>query len=137
MSLKVKLMMLVLLFALLGANNVFAGAHNHGDHQHHQTSVVSPFDGTKEVRSLHCLLRGHTGHSICPHSSDRGQGAIIAAECGGKTSGNNSGITSFSSELAELQFFLLGHNSPDETLTPAIILSYHRFADSLDPPPLV
>ena len=137
MSLNIKLTILAVFFVFLSTSNAFAGIHEHEGHQHHQNSIASPFDGKKEVRSLHCLLRRHTGQTICPHSSDKGQRAIIASECGGKTSGNNSATASFSSDFAESHFFLFDHNSPDENLTPVIILGYHRFPDSLDPPPSV
>lgn len=126
------------MWALLGATNAMAMSHNHGDHQHHQSSLASPFDDKKEVRSLHCLLKGHTGRVICPHSNaDRDQATSIATDCGGRVPGAVPNTTSFSSDFAEPDFLSLSHSFPDEKLTPIYLLAYHRFADSLDTPPII
>lgn len=138
MSLNRKLLIVLLVWALLGASNALAKSHQHGDHQQHQPTIVSPFDAGKEVRSLHCLLKGHTDRVFCPHlKTDRGQTASIATDCGGKASGPIFNAASFSNDFAEMSFFSLIHHSPNEKLTLTFLLAYHRFADSLDPPPRV
>jgi hypothetical protein len=128
------------LWALFGATHAFAQSHQHGDHQSHQNHVVSPFEGKKEVKSLHCLLRDHADTVFCPHSKPSMDPVIpfsIATDCGGKTSGSIPNSTSFSKDFTENSFILLVHQLPVEKLVPSKLLSYHRFIDSLDPPPRV
>lgn len=138
MSFKNKLMVLALAWALLGASNALAKAHDHGNHQHPQNTIVSPFNGEKEVRSLHCVLRSHTHQGFCPHSKpERSQTANIATDCGGKTTPSIPNTTSFSNDSGEASFLTQNHYSPDKMLVPSDMLSYHRFIDSLDPPPRV
>ena len=138
MSLKNKLMILVLLWVLLGASNALAVAHDHSQHQHHQGTIVSPFDGKKEVRSLNCLLKGHTHQNFCPHSKpERSQTATIATDCGGKTSSAIPGSASFYSDFAETRSLWLNPHSPNEKLTPILVTHYQRLIDSLDPPPRI
>lgn len=136
MLFKRNILLVVLVWALLGTTNALAQAHQHGDHQHQQNSVVSPFDSPKGIQSLHCLLRGHSHQVFCPHSKpDSAQTTNIATDCGGKTSGAIPNSTSFSSEFAEINFLSLIHHSPGTKLAPSIVRLYLRFTDSLDPPP--
>jgi hypothetical protein len=133
---RIILLIIVLVWALLGVNNALAKAHDHGQHQYYQDTIVSPFDLDKEVRSLHCLLRTHTHQGFCPHAkSERNQTAQIATDCGGKTTPTIPNATSFSSDFGEMSFLALSHYSPDKILTSSHIPSYHFFIDSLDPPP--
>ena len=136
MSLTKNILIVVLVWALLGASNILAKSHVHGDHHQHQITTVSPFDGDKEDRSLHCLLRSHTHQGFCPHSKpERSQTANIATDCGGKTTPSIPNTTSFSNDSGEASFLTLNHYSPGKMLVPSEMLSYHRFIDSLDPPP--
>lgn len=138
MFFKRKLLLVVLAWALLGTSNALAKAHDHGNHQHPQSTIVSPFDGEKEVRSLHCVLRSHTHQGFCPHSKpERSQTANIATDCGGKTTPSIPNTTSFSNDSGESSFLTLNHYSPGKMLVLSEMLSYHRFIDSLDPPPRV
>ena len=138
MSLMRNILIVVLVWALFGTTNALAKAHVHGDHHAHQTTTVSPFDAKKEVKSLHCVLKGHTHQGFCPHSKpERSQTATIATDCGGKTTPSIPNATNFGSELAETYFFSLIHISPENKLTPTVSSLYHRFTDSLDPPPII
>jgi hypothetical protein len=138
MSLTRNILIVILAWALLGAANALAMSHDHGDHQLHQNAIVSPFDGKKEVRSMHCLLRGHSHQGFCPHSkSERSQTDTIASDCGGKTTPSIPNTTSFSNDFGIAVFVLRSHYSPDEKLTPIVFKSYHNFIDSLDPPPRI
>ncbi len=138
MSLMRNILIVVLVWALFGATSALAKPHMHGDHHQHQTTSVSPFDGKKEDRSLHCLLRAHTHQGFCPHSKpERSQTAHIATDCGGNTSGAIPNSTSFGSEFVEASATPLIQISPDERFTPIVLMSYQSFIDSLDPPPIV
>ena len=138
MSFKNKLMILVLAWILFGASNALAKAHDHGQHQHHQNTIVSPFDVEKEVPSLHCIIRAHTHQGFCPHEkSERNQIAQIATDCGGKEATAIPNSTSFSNDFSETSFLELSHYSPDTIMASSQIPSYHSFIDSLDPPPRV
>lgn len=138
MPLMKNILIMVLVWALFGATNALAKPHMHGDHHEHQITTVSPFEGKKDAPSLHCLLKSHTHQGFCPHSKpERGQTATIATDCGGKTTPSIPNTTNFSSELAEMHFFLLIHISPENKLTPTVSSLYHRFTDSLDPPPII
>jgi hypothetical protein len=136
MFLKRILLLVVLAWALLGANNVLAKAHDHGQHQNHQDRIVSPFDIEKEVRSLHCVIRTHTHQGFCPHAKpERNQTAHIANDCGGKTTPTIPNTTSFSNDFSETSFLALSHYSLEKILASSHMPSYHFFIDSLDPPP--
>jgi hypothetical protein len=133
MFLKRILLLVVLAWALLGANNALAMAHNHGQHQN---TIVSPFDIEKEVRSLHCIIRSHTHQGFCPHAKpERNQTAHIATDCGGKTTPTIPNTTSFSNDFSETIFLAMSHYSQDKILASSNMPSYHFFIDSLDPPP--
>ena len=83
MSFKRNLMIGIMAWAFLGVSNALAQSH-----QHHQKHMVSPFDGKKEAKSLHCKLKGHIHFGFCPHSiPDKSLAAPIriAADCGGRT----------------------------------------------------
>ena len=136
MSFYKKIVLLMLAWVLLGASNAFALGHDHG--QHHQNTIVSPFDSKKEVRSLHCVLRGHSHQGFCPHSKvERSQTASLASDCGGKTTPSIPNTASFSNDFGVAGFILQSHYSSDKKLTPIVFMSYLRFIDSLDPPPRV
>ena len=138
MFLKKILLSVVLAWVLLGSNNALAKAHDHGQHHNHKDTIASPFDIEKEVRSLHCIIRSHTHQGFCPHSKpERSQTANIATDCGGKTTPSIPNTTSFSNDSGEASFLTLNHYSPGKMLVPSEMLSYHRFIDSLDPPPRV
>ena len=138
MSFARNILIVVLVWALFGATNAMAKPHIHGNHHHHQTTTVSPFDGKNEAPSLHCLLKAHTHQGFCTHSKPaRSQTAQIATDCGGNTSGAIPNSTSFGSEFAEASATSQIQTSPDEKLTPIVLMPYHSFIDSLDPPPIV
>ena len=111
MSCKIKLLMAVLIWVVLGATSALAATHNHSGHQQSQSSdIAGPFDGKKEAGSLHCLLKGHTDRVLCPHSNAGGSlAASIATDCGGKTSGAIPSISSFSKNLVVSSAF---HENP-------------------------
>jgi hypothetical protein len=136
MFLKKILILVILTCVLLGANNALAKAHDHGQHQNHQNSIVSPFDIEKEVRSLHCIIRTHTHQGFCPHAKpDRDQASHIASDCGGKTTPTIPNTTSFSNDFRETSFLTLSHYSRDKLLASSNKPSYQFFIDLLDPPP--
>jgi len=136
MFLKRILLLVALASALLGSNNALAKVHDHGQHQNHQDTIVSPFDIEKEVRSLHCIIRSHTHQGFCPHAKpERNQTAHIANDCGGKTTSTIPNTTSFSNDCSETSFLAQSHYSPGKILASSHMTSYHFFIDSLDPPP--
>ena len=136
MFLKRILLLLVLAWALLGANNALAKAHDHGQHHNHKDTIASPFDVEKEVPSLHCVISSHTHQGFCPHEkSERNQTTQIATDCGGQTTPTIPNTTSFSNDFGETSFLALSHYSPDKILASSHISSYHFFIDLLDPPP--
>ena len=136
MFLKRIILLVVLAWALLGSNNALAKAHDHGQYQNHQETIVSPFDIEKEVRSLHCIIRSHTHQGFCPHAKpERNQTAHIANDCGGKTTSTIPNTTSFSNDCSETSFLAQSHYSPGKILASSHMTSYHFFIDSLDPPP--
>jgi hypothetical protein len=136
MFLKRILLLVVLAWALLGTNNALAKSHDHGQHQNHQDTIVSPFDIEKEVRSLHCIIRSHTHQGFCPHAKpERDQTAHIANDCGGKTTSTIPNTTSFSNDCSETSFLAQSHYSPGKILASSHMTSYHFFIDSLNPPP--
>jgi hypothetical protein len=132
------LLLVVLAWGFLGPNNALAKTHDHGQHQNHQDTIVSPFDIEKEVRSLHCIIRTHTHQGFCPHAKpERNQSAHIATDCGGKTTPTIPNSTSSSNDFSEMNFVALFDYSPDKILGSSHMPSYHFFIDSLDPPPRV
>ena len=136
MFLKKNILLVVLAWALLGANNALAKAHDHGQHQNHHDTIVSPFDIEKEVRSLHCIIRSHTHQGFCPHAKpDRDQTAHIATDCSGKTAPTIPSTSSFSNDFSETSFLALSHYSPDKILASSNMPSDDFFIDPLDPPP--
>ena len=138
MSLTKNILIIVLLWALFGASNALAMAHDHGQHQHPQSTIVSPFDAKKEGQSLHCVLRGHSHQDFCPHSeAERSQTDTIASDCGGKTNPSLPNTTSFSGDFGIASFLLLNHSASGNKLAPLNIAFHHRFIDSLDPPPII
>jgi hypothetical protein len=136
MFLKRKLLLVILAGTLFSANNALAKAHDHGQLQNHQNTIISPFDSGKEVRSLHCHLITHTHQGFCPHSnSERNQTAYIATDCHGKTTPAIPNTTSLSNNFGGTSFLALIHDSSDKMLLPSDMLSYHFSIDLLDPPP--
>jgi hypothetical protein len=132
------LLVFVLAWVLLGANNALAKAHDHGQHHNHKDTISSPFDIEKEVRSLHCMIRTHTHQGFCPHTKpERNQSVHITTECGGKKNPTIPNTTSFSNDFSETSFLTLNHHSPDKLLASLHKTSYQFFIDSLDPPPRV
>jgi hypothetical protein len=130
------LLLVILALFLLGAKNAIAKAHDHGQHQNHQESIVSPFDIDKEVQSLHCLIRSHTHQGFCPHAKpERNQTARISTDCGGQTTPTIPNTASFSNDFGETSFLALSNYTPDKILASSHISSYHFFIDLLDPPP--
>jgi hypothetical protein len=128
--------LMVLVLAILGTNNALANAHNHGQHQNHQYTIVSPFDIDKEVQSLHCLIRSHTHQGFCPHAKpESNQTARISTDCGGQTTPTIPNTTSFSNDFGETSFLALNHYAPNKILVSSHISSYRFFIDLLDPPP--
>lgn len=138
MSLTRNILFVVLAWVLFGTSNALAMTHDHGQHQHHQNTIVSPFDGKKETQSLHCLLRRHSHQDFCPHSKqERSQTASIASDCGGKTTPSIPNTTSFSGDFGVAGFLFLDHSPSVNKFAPLNIAFHHRFIDSLDPPPRV
>ena len=136
MFLKKILLSVVLALVLLVSNNALAKAHDHGQHQNHQESIVSPFDIDKEVQSLHCLIRSHTHQGFCPHAKpERNQTARISTDCGGQTTPTIPNTASFSNDFGETSFLALNHYTPDKILASSHMSFYHFFIDLLDPPP--
>jgi hypothetical protein len=138
MAIKINLLVVFVFWFLLGPLNVVAQSHAHQDHQHHQTGIISPFDGNDEVGSLHCLLRGHANRFVCPHSqSNVDQTPNIAKECDGKRSGSIPIMTLFVGEFALMNFILLTDYSFESKLFQIEFTSFDSFIDCLDPPPIV
>ena len=130
-------MIWVLVSVLLVATNALAqGQHHEAHHSHHQSHTASPFDVKSETKSLHCQLQSHTHFGFCPHSiTGKNTPLTIAADCGGKTSGSIPNSTSFSSDIAELSYISSINLLPGKNLAFAGTITFHRFIDSLDPPP--
>lgn len=134
------ILIVVIVWALLGATNALAKAHDHEDHSHHQGHMVSPFEAKKEAPSLHCLLRSHNHQGFCPHSNpgkNQNTPISIAADCGGKTSGALPGTSSFQNDFAQAIFIPLKLGSSNTLLISSKFSSFSRFIDALDPPPRV
>jgi hypothetical protein len=136
MHFKMKIMLCMLLWGLLGATNALAQGHQHEHHAHHNNQ--SPFEQNKPSQSLHCQLKGHTTLDFCPHSkpeSSENNLPSISVDCGGKTSGAIPSVSSFSNDFAEIEFLSPSHYVPVNKLAPSTSNFYHRFIESLDPPP--
>jgi len=87
MRLKIVVTILFLFLACVWVSGAMASpSHHHGGK--HQ--VASPFEKKQDTRSAHCLLNNHSHLGFCPHSllpKDLATGPLIAADCGGKSSG--------------------------------------------------
>jgi hypothetical protein len=141
LSFKNILMVGLLMTFLLVTTSAFAqGQHHEMRYSHHQSHAVSPFDGDKANTSLHCLLKSQTHHGFCPHSEFGPKNAhsfIIATDCGGKTSGTIPNLTSFHGDFAEINYFSYNYFLLGNKLASSGVSPFHRFIDSLDPPPRV
>ena len=136
MDIRKNLLFVFMWWVVLGSSSVMAQSHNHEDHQHKQTSIASPFDGQKEVVSLHCLLRGHVDRLVCPHSKiDGEQTPIIAKECDGKRSVSIPISNKFFSKFTETNNIVQFDSSLVSKLIHTSFPSFNSFIDSLDPPP--
>ena len=124
-------------FILLGSSEVLAKTHDHGHHQKHLGSIVSPFDSHKNHASPHCLLMkaGHHLNGKCPHSAKRDKTTQINIDCGGKTSGAIPHTSSYGSDYVEAYLNLFVYPLQDKKITSTALLSYKQFIDLLDPPP--
>ena len=125
-------------FMFLGASEALAKTHNHGQHQKHLGSIVSPFDNHKNHASPHCLLMkgAHHQNRKCPHSSaKRDKTTRINIDCGGKTSGAIPNTSSCSSDYVEAYLNPFVYPLQDKKITTTDLLSYKQFIDLLDPPP--
>ena len=72
-------------FIFLGASEVLAKMHAHGNHHKHLSTIASPFDSHKNLTSPHCLLMkaGHHLKGKCPHSkANRDKTTRINIDCG-------------------------------------------------------
>ena len=131
---------LLMTFLLVTTSAFAQGQHHEVRHSHNQSHAVSPFDGNKESKSLHCLLKSHTHQGFCPHSESGPKNAhsfIIATDCGGKTSGTIPNLTSFHSDLAEINYFSYNHFLSGNKLASSPVSHFHHFTDTLDPPPRI
>ena len=125
-------------FIFLGASEVLAKTHDHGHHQKHLGSIVSPFDSHKNHASPHCLLMkgAHHQKGKCPHSStNRDKTTRIALDCGGKTSGAVPKTSSHSSDYVDTYLNRLVYPLQDKQISFIAFLSYEQFINLLDPPP--
>ena len=137
MDIKNNLLIAFILWILLGSSDLMAQSHTHENHQHHQTTMASPFDSKQAVGSLHCLLRGHVDRLVCPHSNvDGEQTPSIAKECDGKSSGSIPISSIFVSKFAETNTILQSDYSFGSKLTQSAFTPFDSFIDSLDPPPI-
>ena len=125
-------------FVFFGVSNVMANPNNHGDHQDHLDSIVSPFDSQKKHLSPHCLLMNEAHHQTrkCPHSkAKKDKTTRIAFDCGGKTSGAIPNTLSYGSDYVESYLNRLVYPLQAENI-PTISMALHiHFIDFLDPPP--
>jgi len=125
-------------FFLFGVSNVLANPHNHGDHQDHLDSIVSPFDSQKKHVSPHCLLMNGAHHQTgkCPHSkAKKDKQSRIAFDCGGKTSGAIPNTSSYSSDYVESYLNRLVYPLRAENIPTTSMLLHIQFIDLLGPPP--
>ena len=136
MGLLRKLLVVLLFWFLIGPTNVFAQSHNHeGSHQKQSTS---PFETKKKDVSLHCLLKLHAQHGICPHTSSKNGNSIpisIASDCGGKNSGSTINTTSFNYDFTEVTPISVGMYNLKLEFVFDQVVHYKRLKDSISPPP--
>ena len=134
-----KILAFVVFFcALLSPKNIFAQGHNHNGH--HQNEISSPFEAKKEKASLHCLLKLHALNELCPHSNSVKGKSIpltIASDCGGKTSGAIPNTAIFNYDFTEVIQIRLVTDNLESAFTFDQLFSFHRFSDSLSPPPKI
>jgi len=134
-----KIFVFVVFFcALLSPKNIFAQGHNHNGH--HKKKITSPFEVKKEKTSLHCLLKLHALNEPCPHSNSvKGKriSFTIASDCGGKTSGAIPNTALFNYDFTEVIHIRLVTDNLESTFTSNQLFSFHRFSDSLSPPPKI
>ena len=138
MLFKKVLLALSIAFMFFGASEALAKNHEHGHHQQHLGSIVSPFDSHKKFVSPHCLLKTGTHHQKgkCPHSStNRDKTTRIALDCGGKTSGAVPKTSSHSSDYVDTYLNRLVYPLQDKQISFIAFLSYEQFINLLDPPP--
>ena len=131
-----KLLVVLLFWFLLGPANVFAQSHNHEGS--HQKQSSSPFETKKKDVSLHCLLKLHAQHGICPHSSSKNGDSIpisIASDCGGKNPGSPLNISSFSYDFTEVIPISLVTSDLSSVITPNQLFYHDSFNVSSSPPP--
>jgi hypothetical protein len=140
MCIKRNLMIGLLIWAVFGATNAFAQAHEHGHHSHHQMQMTSPFDKDRLTQSLHCQLKGHANLGFCPHSlsgKDKSTSFSISPDCGGTPIGSTTSTQFSSNDLAETIFLLPLPHTPEYILVLSKTFPFHRYSDSLDPPPRI
>ena len=138
MLLKKVLLACSIAFIFFSASESLAKNHEHGHHQQHLGSIVSPFDSHKKLVSPHCLLMRGTHHQKekCPHSStNRDKTTQIALDCGGKTSGTVPKTSSHSSDYVDTYLNPLVYPLQDKQISFIAVLSYEQFINLLDPPP--
>ena len=133
-----KLLVVLLFWFLIGPTNVFAKSHNHeGSNQKQSTS---PFETKKKDVSLHCLLKLHAQHSICPHSNSKSLNDTpisIASDCGGKSAGTLFNSTSMNYDFTEATPISLVTNDLKLGFIFDPLPHYQRLKDSISPPPKV
>ena len=125
-------------FVIFGASNVMANPHNHGAHQNHLDSIISPFDSQKKYVSPHCLLMNgaHNQTGKCPHSkSKKDKTTRIGFDCGGKKSGAIPNTSSYNSDYVESYLNRLVYPLQAENISTTSMLLHIQFIDLLDPPP--
>ena len=125
-------------FVFLGASEVLAKMHAHGNHHKHLSTIASPFDSHKNLTSPHCLLMkaGHHLKGKCPHSkANKDKSTQINIDCGGKTSGAILKTSSNSSYYVGAHLNPLVYSLQYKQIPTATLLSYKQFIDFLDPPP--
>jgi len=125
-------------FVIFGASNVMANPHNHGAHQNHLDSIVSPFDRQKKHVSPHCRLMNGAHHQTgkCPHlKAKKDKQTRIAFDCGGKTSGAIPNTSSYSSDYVESYLNRLVYPLRAENIPTTSMLLHIQFIDLLGPPP--
>ena len=133
-----KLLVVLLFWFLIGPTNVFAQSHNHDGS--HQKQSASPFETKKKDVSLHCLLKLHAQHDICPHSNSKSRNNTpisIASDCGGKNSGSTINTISFNYDFAELTPISVGTNDLKLEFFFDQLIHYQRLNDSILPPPKI
>ena len=136
MGLLRKLLVVLLFWFLLGPANIFAQSHNHeGSHQKESTS---PFETIKKNVSLHCLLKLHAQHGICPHSSSKNGDSLpirISSDCGGKNSGSLLNTASSHYDFTEVIPISLVTSDLSSVITPNQLFYHDSFNVSSSPPP--